>query len=76
MVSLCKIKINAFLSLRAIKKYLALVEMLSPVLLGHKKKGRCLDSDHKLHFSIISLDKNTTSTKSVEVLSPLSSEKE
>ena len=56
MVSLCKIKIkNAFLSLRVMQKYLALVEMMSPVLLGHniKRKGGCSDSDHKLHFSII-----------------------
>ena len=44
---------NAFLSLRAMQKYLALVEMLSPVLLGHKRKRGSLDSDHKLHFSII-----------------------
>ena len=39
MARLCK---NAFLSLRAMQKYMALVEMLSPVLLGHKKKGGML----------------------------------
>ena len=36
MVSHCN---NAFLLLRAMQKYLELVDMLSPVLLGHKKKG-------------------------------------
>ena len=61
------------------QKCLALVEMLSPVLLGHKKKGRMLGQ-----WSLITLfyyfeykfDKNTTSNKSLEVLPPISSEKE
>ena len=54
MVSLCKIKIKkALLSLRAMQKCLALVEILSSVLLGHKKGGGCSDSNNKLSFSII-----------------------
>ena len=40
-----------------------------------KRRGGCSDSDNKLHFSII-LCKNTTSTKSLEVLPPISSEKD